>query len=81
MAISVAVLAGLVTLALLFKLFFRDLEGFQECLEFAVKPDILSWVTGDLGEDLWAELRLFAWIVCGGLVGLGVYVGLDRIFG
>ena len=81
MAICAAVVAGLVTLGLLFKLFFRDLEDFQECLEYALKPDMLSWVSGDLGADLWAELKLGAWIACGLIAGLGAYVGLRALFG
>jgi hypothetical protein len=81
MTVGVAVLAGLVTVALLFRLFFRDLEDFQDCLDYALKPDMLSWVSGDLGADLWAELKLGAWIGCGLIVGLGVYVGLEKVFG
>ncbi len=81
MAVWVAVLAGLVTLALLFRLFFRDIEDFQECLKYAMKPNLMSWVSGDLGEDLWCSLKFSVWIACGLIVGLVVFVGLENLFG
>jgi len=80
MAISVAVLAGLLTLAVLFKLFFRDLDDFQECLDLAFGSQV-SWVLIDWGEDLWPSLKISAWIAGGGIVGLGVYWGLRTLFG
>lgn len=78
-----AILAGLVgvaTLVLLWKLFFRDLDDFQDCLD-AFTTDRVGGVLNDFGETFWPTLRLCAWIACGGIVGLGVYLGLDRLFG
>jgi len=80
MAICAAVLAGLVTLALLFRLLFRDLGDFQECLDMVFKSSAAS-VLDDWGEELWPSLRLGAWIAGGGMVGLGVYLGLETLFG
>ncbi len=80
MAICVAVLAGLVTLVLMFRLFFRDLDDFQESLDVLTK-DRVSSVLDDFGEGFWPGLKLGAWIVCGLIVGLGVYVGLEKLFG
>lgn len=76
----VAILAGLTTLALLFKPFFGDSDGFLECLRYSIQPDMLSWLQGDLGEDIWAEIRLGLWLGCGLAVGLAVHVGLDKLF-
>lgn len=79
MFLCVAVLAGLATLALLFKPFFREFESFQDWLDVAFRPDLLAWVSSDL--DLWVELKLFAWSMCGLIVGAAVYVGVRTLFG
>ena len=79
--IVLAVLAGLVTMALLFKPLFGDLEGLQEALGYCLKPDFLSWIQGEWGEDFWAELRVSIWIGSGVLVGLAVYSGLEKLLG
>jgi len=79
-AVSVAVLAGLVTLALLVKPLFGDLEGLQDCLDASCKSSVAA-VLDDFGEDLWPTLKLLAWIVSGLAVGLGAYAGLERAFG
>jgi hypothetical protein len=76
MAICVAILTALGTLALLFRLFFRDLDDFQECLDLAFGSK-LSWVLTDWGEELLAWLKFGAWIGSGGIVGLGVW-GLEH---
>jgi len=79
-AVSVAVLAGFVTLALLVKPFFRDLEGLQDCLDVVFKSNVAA-VLDDFGEDLWPGLKLIAWIGCGLIVGLGVSMGLEKVLG
>ncbi len=81
MILAIAVLAGLVTLTLLFKPFFGGSEDFLECLKYSIQPDIFSWIQGEWGEDLWAELKMGLWLGCAFGVGLGVYVGLEKLFG
>jgi hypothetical protein len=81
MAVFVAVVTGGVTLALLGRVFFRDLDDFQESLD-ALTKNRLSGVLDDFSDDLWPSvklLKLIAWLACGSLVGLGVYVGLEKI--
>jgi hypothetical protein len=80
MAIGVAILAGLLTLVLLYRWIFRDLDDFQESLDVLTK-DKASDILDDFGEDLLPGLKLFAWIGSGLIVGLGVYFGLTKLLG
>ncbi len=81
MILSVAILAGLATLALLFKPFFGGSDDFLDCLRYFFQPDLLSWIRGEWEEDWWAELKLSAWLFCGAAVGFGVYTGLEKLLG
>ena len=56
-----AVGIGVFTAALLFKLFFKDVSGFWECLRFWFRPDIFSLFKGEWFEDQWSELKLLVW--------------------
>jgi len=73
MAEACGVAAGMVTLVLSFKLFFRDLSAFGDALRFWFTPDVISMFRGEWGEDFFAELKLGLWLFLGGLVGTGVY--------
>jgi len=66
-------IGGLVTLALLFKLFFSDLSEFGEAIRFWFTPEIVSMFRGEWGQDWWAEVKLGLWLGIGGFVGFGVY--------
>jgi hypothetical protein len=79
--VVLAVLAGLVTVALLFRPFFGDFEGFAECMGYALQPRLFAWLDEDAGEYLWARFKVSLWSGCGFLVGLGVYWGLGKLFG
>ncbi len=70
--ILLGVISGLTTIALLLKPFFGSLEEFGECLRYSMTPDIFSWFRGEGMDDLWAELKLSAWAICGIAVGFGV---------
>jgi hypothetical protein len=80
MTICIAIVAGIVTLVLVHRLFFRDLDDFQESLDVLTK-DKTSDILDDFGEDLLPGLKLFAWISSGLIVGLGVYLGLTKLLG
>jgi hypothetical protein len=80
MAICIAVVAGIVTLVLVHRLIFRDLDDFQESLDVLTK-DKASEILDDFGEDLLPGLKLVAWISSGLIVGLGVYFGLTKLLG
>ena len=82
---TIAAISGLVAslavMALLFKPLFGDWEEFVECLKFWIMPDIFSLFAGEFLDDLWGELKLVFWLVCGLLSWSGVYVGLMKLFG
>ena len=44
-------------------LIFDDLAGFIESLRYWMMPDAWSWIKGEGIEDLWAELKLFAFVI------------------
>jgi hypothetical protein len=81
MILAIAILAGVATLALLFKPLFGGSEDFFDCLRYTFQPDIFSWFRGEWGEDLWAELKMGAWLGCAFAAGMGVHVGLEKLFG
>ena len=81
MVLAMAILTALATLVLLFKLFFRDYENFQDCLDSVFKSRLSEVVDEWGGEDLLATLKLGLWIGCGGIVGVGIYAGLSTLIG
>lgn len=78
MALCVAILAGLATLAILFKPFFGECEDFRDWLNEVYLPN-LTWLS-DKG-DLLTEAKIVAWELCGFLVGIAAYVGFRTLFG
>lgn len=78
---TVAILAGVATLAALFKPLFGDWEELIECICIALQPDILSWFQGELGSDWWAEIKLGFWFFCSLAAGYGTHIGLTNLFG
>lgn len=73
LAIVSGVIAGIAVMALLFKPMFDDFDGFVECMRYAWAPDIWSWINGEGLEDMWAEMKLGFWWLCGIGAGFGVY--------
>lgn len=78
MILGFSILAGLVTLTVLFRLIFRDWDDFCECVVYSLKPDVYSWLQGDLEEDWWAEMRMYVWIGVSVAVGYGTHIGLSQ---
>jgi len=65
----VTVMTGfMLGLVLSFKMFFADRDGFLESIKFWLLPS--HWV---LGADVWHELKLIWWLVCGACFGYGAY--------
>lgn len=61
--------ANLPTYWLLGWVVFREWEEFWECVRFWLTPDWLSGFRGEYFEDMWAEMRLFFWLVlCAGTI-------------
>lgn len=73
MDIAVAIFAGVLTAALLFKPIFGTLEDFLECLSYTMTPDILSYLNGESWEDFIAELKLGVWIGASTAIGYGAF--------
>jgi len=78
-AIILGAIAGIVTLVMLYRPFFRDAKGFHECVRFWLTPDLWSMVRGEYGRDVWSELVLLLWLVCGCGVGLSVWYGINTL--
>lgn len=72
-----AILAGLVSMGLLFPVFFRDMDAFLEALRHWFTPDIISLFQGEWFEDQWNELKILIWI----LMGVGVGIGAFQLLG
>ena len=78
---AIGIIVGFAVLVLLFKPFFGDASGFWECVKYWITPEIFSLFRGKLAEDWWAEMKLGAWLICGGIAGLAAYNGVSRLFG
>jgi hypothetical protein len=51
------------------KLFFKDMEEFEEAIYFLIKPDFMSFFQGEWLDDWWAEMKLGACVaLCAGAV-------------
>lgn len=77
MAIMLAILAGLVTAAMLFYLLFDDWEEWVECVKFCFTPDIISLFQGKWLEDSWAEIKILIWLGLSVAVGILTYVNVQ----
>ena len=73
MAEACGIIGGVLTLALLFRLFFRDFEEFGEAIRFWFTPEIVSIFRGEWSQDWFAELKLTVWLALGGIVGFAIY--------
>lgn len=80
-SIVLSVIAGVGVMVLLFKPLFGDKEEFFDCIKFWFTPDIFSFFSGKYVEDKWSEWKLGLWIIWGGMAGIGVYLGLMKLFG
>jgi hypothetical protein len=80
-SIILAVIAGTAVLVLLFRPFFGDKDGFFECIKFWFTPDIFSLFFGKYFHDIFSEMKLGLWIFCGVITGIGVHIGLMKLFG
>ena len=79
MSLVIAIIAGVLTLVLLFRPFFGCFEDFVECLRFWLMPDILSFLRGELEDDWISEFKLWFWGGLGFAVGASVYAGLNML--
>ena len=75
-ALILAILSGVATLIISFKLFFRDRYDFWECIKYYLTPDIISAFRGDWKHDIWAEATLFVWFALAGFTAFLVYISI-----
>lgn len=73
---AVGIVAGILTLALLYRLFFSDGEELLDAIVYWFTPDAWSFFRGRLVEDWFASFKLGLWIAIGGVVGFGVYAAV-----
>lgn len=67
MLIAILIVVNIPVAILFGWMIFGSWGGFTECLGYAIRPDILSWISGEALDDMWAELRLFIWLaLCAG---------------
>jgi len=49
------------------RVIFGDAQGFIDALVFWIKPDLWSWVEGELFEDWWQSFKLWVFVaICFG---------------
>lgn len=63
----------------LWKVFFGDREGFQECLRFWVVPGWLLSSRGERLDEFWSEFRLVLYFLVCVLVVAAAYTGISKI--
>ena len=68
-----AIVCGITTAALLYKVIVSDKDDFFDCLRFWFTPDIVSMFRGQYWDDHWAELKFMIWLGLSGAVAYGVY--------
>ena len=59
---SISIVAGLITAALSFRLFFNDMESFTTCIKYWLKPDHWGSSEGLFSEEWWSETKFFLWL-------------------
>ncbi len=66
-----SITAGLVVLRYTFHFFFDDWQELAECLKHWFTPEVISILRGEWDRSLWAELKIFAWLLLGILASYG----------
>lgn len=69
MEIFLSMAAGLVVLRYTFNFFFHDWQELAECLRHWFTPEVISIMRGEWDRSLWAELKIFVWLL------LGIFAG------
>jgi hypothetical protein len=80
MLLWISIGASLVMAAALFRLFFKDLPDFIECLRFYFQPNIISLFRGEWEQDWWASLKLGVWATIAVAMGVATHYKLPQIF-
>ena len=81
MIMVASIAAGLAVAGGLFRAFFDGWHDFWECLMLSLTPDIVCLCRGELGESIFAELKLLAYAALSAGGGFLTHQGLHRLFG
>ena len=79
MLLWISIGASLLLAAALFRLFFKDLPDFIECLRFYFTPNIISVFRGEGEQDWWASLKLGVWLTLAVGMGFATHYKLPQL--
>jgi hypothetical protein len=79
MLLWISIGASLLMAAALWRLFFKDLPDFVECLRFYFQPNIISLFRGEWEQDWWASLKLGVWLTLAVGMGLATHYKLPQL--
>src|SRR5689334_5846682 len=79
MLLGISIGAGLLMAAVLFRLFFKDLPDFMECLRFYFQPNIVSVFRGEREQDWWATIKLGVWFSLAVGMGFATHYKLPQL--
>jgi hypothetical protein len=79
MLLWISIGASLLMAAALWRLFFKDLPDFVECLRFYFQPNIISLFRGEWQQDWWASLKLGVWATIAVAMGVATHYKLPQI--
>lgn len=60
-----SIIAGIVGMALTYKVIFRNPGDFREAIRYWFTPDIVSLFRGEWSRDYWSEFKLGMWFLSG----------------
>lgn len=75
MAEVLGVIAGFITLLVLWKPLIGDWQQFQKGVKTYLTPSSVSVATGQWREGFLPGLKLLSWIICGVIIGFAVRGG------
>lgn len=78
MAEFFGIVAGVITLVLLWGHLFDDWDQFKLGVKAYMTPSAIATATGRWREQFWPGVRFFAWIAAGSLVGFGVWWAIAK---
>lgn len=80
-ALIVAAVIDIPLFILIGKIFFGCWSDFWDAIVFWITPDMLSMLTGEYWDDLWAELKLGLFVVTCGACLWGELLLIAKLFG
>lgn len=78
MKVLVVILFNLVVLTALLKIFFKNLTGLKKAIYYFIKPDILSVIEKDYGNDFNYTHKMLFFLIVAGLIACAEILILDH---